>query len=97
MNRESRRRALVTFDYLYDPVGVRTAYRCRAYPDEQQQAVLKRIFGCVRMVWNRTLAGTARPLARRAQEHLVRGKRSGADRHEEGPELAFLNEFDLPQ
>jgi putative transposase len=35
---------------------VRTAYRCRAYPDEAQQVVLKRTFGCVRVVWNRTLA-----------------------------------------
>ena len=35
---------------------MRTAYRCRAYPDEQQQAVLHRTFGCVRVVWNRTLA-----------------------------------------
>jgi putative transposase len=35
---------------------VRTAYRCRAYPDAEQQAVLKRTFGCVRVVWNRTLA-----------------------------------------
>ncbi len=29
---------------------MRTAYRCRAYPDEQQQAVLGRTFGCVRVV-----------------------------------------------
>jgi putative transposase len=35
---------------------VRTAYRCRAYPDQAQQQVLTRTFGCVRMVWNRTLA-----------------------------------------
>jgi putative transposase len=27
---------------------VRTAYRCRAYPDQAQQAVLNRTFGCVR-------------------------------------------------
>jgi putative transposase len=32
------------------------AYRCRAYPDAEQQQVLTRTFGCVRMVWNRTLA-----------------------------------------
>ncbi len=38
------------------PVRVRTAYRCRAYPDEAQQQVLARTFGCVRVVWNRTLA-----------------------------------------
>jgi transposase len=35
---------------------VRTAYRCRAYPDLAQQQVLARTFGCVRVVWNRTLA-----------------------------------------
>ena len=34
---------------------MRTAYRCRAYPDEAQQQVLARTFGCVRLVWNRTL------------------------------------------
>jgi putative transposase len=35
---------------------MRTAYRCRAYPNQQQQAVLTRTFGCIRVVWNRTLA-----------------------------------------
>ena len=35
---------------------MRTAYRCRAYPDDVQRAVLSRTFGCVRVVWNRTLA-----------------------------------------
>jgi putative transposase len=35
---------------------VRTAYKCRAYPDPEQAAVLCRTFGCVRVVWNRTLA-----------------------------------------
>jgi putative transposase len=29
---------------------MRTAYRCRAYPDAAQQAVLNRTFGCVRVV-----------------------------------------------
>ena len=28
------------FDHTGDPVMVRTAYRCRAYPDEEQQAAL---------------------------------------------------------
>ena len=40
----------------WQAVSVRTAYRCRAYPDEAQQAMLNRTFGCVRVVWNRTLA-----------------------------------------
>jgi putative transposase len=32
------------------------AYRCRAYPAPEQAAVLNRTFGCVRLVWNKTLA-----------------------------------------
>jgi putative transposase len=35
---------------------MRTAYKCRAYPDQEQVSVLNRTFGCVRVVWNRTLA-----------------------------------------
>jgi hypothetical protein len=35
---------------------MRTAYRCRAYPNDAQQRVLARTFGCVRVAWNRTLA-----------------------------------------
>ena len=35
---------------------MRTAYKVRAYPDPEQAAILARTFGCVRVVWNRTLA-----------------------------------------
>jgi putative transposase len=35
---------------------MRTAYKCRAYPDPVQASVLNRTFGCVRAAWNRTLA-----------------------------------------
>ena len=35
---------------------MRTAYKCRADPDPEQMSVLNRTFGCVRVVWNRTLA-----------------------------------------
>jgi putative transposase len=34
---------------------VRTAYRCRAYPTDEQAANLARTFGCVRKVWNEVL------------------------------------------
>ena len=44
------------FDYTYDTVRMRTAYRCRAYPDQGQRAALNRTFGCVRVVWNHSLA-----------------------------------------
>ncbi|NVI89254.1 RNA-guided endonuclease TnpB family protein [Actinomadura sp. BRA 177] len=35
---------------------MRTAYKCRAYPNPQQAAIFGRTFGCVRVVWNKTLA-----------------------------------------
>ena len=35
---------------------MRTAYKCRAYPTPEQTTVLNRTFGCIRVVWNRTLA-----------------------------------------
>lgn len=35
---------------------MRTAYKVRAYPDAEQEAMLRRTFGCVRLVWNKTLA-----------------------------------------
>ena len=35
---------------------MRTAYKCRAYPDPEQAHVLNRTFGCVGVVWNQTLA-----------------------------------------
>jgi putative transposase len=44
------------FDQTCDPISMRTAYRCRAYPDKAEQQTLARTFGCVRVVWNRTLA-----------------------------------------
>ena len=35
---------------------MRTAYKVRAYPYPEQAAMLNRTFGCVPVVWNRTLA-----------------------------------------
>ena len=68
------------------------AYRCRAYPDPVQQAVLNRTFGCVRVVWNHTLA------ARRTRWHQERAGTSYAESDraltamKKDPDLAFLNE-----
>jgi Helix-turn-helix domain len=97
MNRESRRPRPRDIRLCVRSCGVRKAFRCRAYPDEQQQAVLKRTFGCVRMIWNRTLA------ERHARWHAEHKSTSYAESdraltgHEEGPELAVINEFDLPR
>lgn len=72
--------------------SVRTAYRCRAYPDAQQQAQQNRAFGCVRVVWNRTLAS-------RHARYTTEGKSTSyaeTDRAltamKKDPELAWLNE-----
>src|SRR4249919_3528115 len=68
------------------------AYRCRAYPDDPQQQVLARTFGCVRVVWNHTLA---------ARHSLYAAERKGTSYAEtdraltalkKDPDLAFLNE-----
>jgi putative transposase len=79
------------FDHTCDPVKVKTAYRCRAYPDQGQQAVLNRTFGCVRVVWNCTLA------ARNARWHLEGKGTSYAESDraltamKKDLDLAFLN------
>jgi Pyruvate kinase, alpha/beta domain/Helix-turn-helix domain len=80
------------FDQMCDSVRVRVAYRCRAYPDEAQQQVLNRTFGCVRVVWNRTLA------ARQGRWHLQGKTTSYAEsdraltQMKRDPDLAFLTE-----
>jgi putative transposase len=35
---------------------MRSAYKCRVYLTSEQESVLNRTFGCVRVVWNQTLA-----------------------------------------
>ncbi|MEV4095386.1 RNA-guided endonuclease InsQ/TnpB family protein [Streptosporangium saharense] len=35
---------------------MRMAYKCRTYPTPEQAVLLNRTFGCLRVVWNRTLA-----------------------------------------
>jgi putative transposase len=80
------------FDQMCDPAGVRTAYRCRAYPGPAQQAVLNRRFGCIRVVWNRTLAALQ---ARWRLEHTGTSY-AESDRAltamKKNPDLVFLNE-----
>jgi putative transposase len=75
-----------------DPAKVRTAYRCRAYPDQAQQQVLARTFGCVRVVWNRTLnARRARYAADGSRTSYAQTDRALTTMKRD-PELAFLNE-----
>jgi putative transposase len=74
------------------PVRVKSAFRCRAYPDEAQQQVLARTFGCVRVVWNRTLAERhARYAAERKGTSYAETDRA-LTLMKRDPGLEFLNE-----
>jgi putative transposase len=81
-----------SYDHVFDTIRVRTAYRCRAYPDQVQQQMLNRTFGCVRVVWNQTLA------ARHARWQAGRTSTSYAQTDaaltllKQDPGLAFLRE-----
>jgi putative transposase len=82
----------IFFDQVCDAVRMRTAYRCRAYPDPAQQQVLARTFGCVRVVWNRTLAARrARYAADGAGTSYAQTDRA-LTQMKKDPELAFLND-----
>ena len=80
------------FDQTCDPVRVRTAYRCRAYPDQAQQAVLTRTFGCVRVVWNRTLAARQRRWRADHKGTSYAESDRALTAMKKDPELGFLSE-----
>jgi putative transposase len=71
---------------------VRTAYRCRAYPDEAQAGVLARTLGCVRVVWNRTLAGRHRLWHAERKGLSYAASDRALTQMKRDPDLAFLNE-----
>jgi putative transposase len=75
-----------------DPVRVRTAYRCRAYPDQAQQQVLARTFGCVRVVWNRTLAERHRLYHAEGKSLSYAASDAALTALKKDPDLAFLSE-----
>jgi transposase len=68
------------------------AYRCRAYPDPAQQAVLNRTFGCVRVVWNRTLADRHRRWRTEGTGLSYAASDAALTAMKKDPELAFLTE-----
>ena len=71
---------------------MRTSYRCRAYPSEKQQVLLNRTFGCVRVVWNRTLAARhARYAAERRSTSYAQTDRALTVMKRD-PDLAWLYE-----
>jgi putative transposase len=71
---------------------MRTAYKCRAYPDPDQAAMLARTFGCVRVVWNRTLAARHERWATERLRTSYRETDAALTAMKRRPELAFLGE-----
>jgi len=68
------------------------AYRCRAYPDQAQQQVLARTFGCVRVVWNRTLAARRARYAAEGTSTSYAHSDRALTAMKRDPDLAFLNQ-----
>ena len=68
------------------------AYKCRAYPDDAQQQMLARTFGCVRLVWNRTLAERHRLYHAESKSLSYAASDAALTVMKRDPELAFLAE-----
>ena len=71
---------------------MKTAYRCRAYPDEAQQQMLARTFGCVRVVWNRILAERHRLYHAEGKSLSYAASDAALTAIKKDPDLAFLSE-----
>jgi putative transposase len=71
---------------------MRTAYKCRAYPDPAQAAMLGRTFGCIRVVWNRTLVACHARYATERRGTSYRENDAALTGWKRTKELAFLNE-----
>jgi len=71
---------------------MRTAYRCRAYPDQAQQQVLARTFGCVRVVWNRMLAERHRLCYAEGKSLSYAASDAALTAMKKDPDLVFLSE-----
>ncbi|TDD71098.1 transposase [Actinomadura darangshiensis] len=71
---------------------MRTAYKCRAYPDPEQAAIFGRTFGCVRLVWNKTLAERHRAWHASGRRTSYAETDAALTAWKKTQELAFLNE-----
>ncbi|GAA4633436.1 RNA-guided endonuclease TnpB family protein [Actinoallomurus vinaceus] len=71
---------------------MRTAYKCRAYPDPEQAAVFSRTFGCVRLVWNKTLAERHAAYHERGEKTSYKQTDAALTGWKKTEDLAFLSE-----
>ena len=71
---------------------MRTAFKVRAYPDPDQAAILSRTFGCVRVVWNRTLVTRHARYQAEGKTTSYRESDAALTMMKKLPDLAWLNE-----
>ncbi|MEE2059075.1 RNA-guided endonuclease InsQ/TnpB family protein [Rhodococcus artemisiae] len=71
---------------------MRTAYKVRAYPDPEQSALLRRTFGCVRVVWNKTVADRQRRYTTEQKSTSYKDTDAALSEWKKTEELAFLGE-----
>lgn len=71
---------------------MRTAYKCRAYPDPEQAAQLRRTFGCVRLIWNKTLAERHTAYHQRGEKTSYKQTDAALTGWKKTEDLAFLSE-----
>lgn len=81
---------------MSDPSGwldhVRTAFKVRAYPDREQAQQLRRTFGCVRLVWNRTLAARQQRYIAERRSISYKETDQALTEWKKAEDLAFLSE-----
>ncbi len=73
-------------------IDVRRAYKVRAYPDQAQEAILNRTLGCVRLVWNKTLAERQRRYTVEQVSTSYKQTDAALTDWKRSDDLAFLNE-----
>ncbi|WP_433478387.1 RNA-guided endonuclease InsQ/TnpB family protein [Spirillospora sp. CA-142024] len=71
---------------------MRTAFKCRAYPDAEQAVMLNRTFGCARLVWNKTLAERHSRYHAEGRHTSYKQTDAALTTWKNTPELLFLNE-----
>lgn len=73
-------------------ISVRAAYKVRAYPTPEQAAQLGRTFGCVRLVWNKTLDARHRAYHAHGTKTSYKETDAVLTAWKRTDELAFLSE-----
>lgn len=71
---------------------MRRAYKVRAYPDRDQEAMLNRTLGCVRLVWNKALDARQKRYTTEQASTSYKETDAALTEWKRTEDLAFLNE-----